>query len=48
MLNSRSKIEVAKGFMEFSDKATAMMGNLFKVTNQGITKLVNYITKSDR
>lgn len=43
-----SKIEVAKGFMEFSDKATAMMGNLFKVTNQGITKLVNYITKSDR
>lgn len=42
------KVEVNKGFMEFSDKVTAMMGDLFKITNNGITKLVNYITKTDK
>ena len=39
------KVEISRGFMEFSDKVTSMMGNLFNITNQGITKLVNYITK---
>lgn len=42
------QVEVNKGFMEFSDKVAAMMGNLFKITNNGITKLVNFITKTDK
>lgn len=42
------KIEINKGFLELSDKVTSMMGNLIKITNNGITKLVNYITKTDK
>lgn len=41
-------IEVNKGFMAFSDRVTTMMENLFKITNSGITKLVNHITKTDK
>jgi serine/threonine protein kinase len=40
-----SKVEVSKGFMEFTDKTTAMIGNLLKITNQGMKKLINYITR---
>lgn len=42
------KVEVYKGFMQFTDKVSTMIGNLFRITNQGITNLVNHITKSDR
>lgn len=40
-------VEVNKGLIEFSDRITATMGDLFKITNQCITKLVNYITQTD-
>ena len=40
------KVEVSRCFMEFSDKVTSMMGNLFNISNQGITKLVNYVAKN--